>query len=89
MQELAPTRELLAKLARTKMPFGRYKDRFLADLPEHYVMWFARAGFPEGELGQMLALLYEIQLNGLEHLLDPLGKTIDPARRLLRAPENL
>jgi uncharacterized protein len=64
--------EFLVKLARTRMPFGKYKDRLLADLPEPYLVWFAREGFPPGELGQMLGILYEIKVNGLEYLLRPL-----------------
>lgn len=62
----------LRKLANWKMPFGRYAGRTLLDLPEPYVMWFSRRGFPEGELGELLRLLYEIKLNGLEKLLEPL-----------------
>lgn len=54
------------------MPFGKYKGWALIDLPEPYVVWFYKEGFPEGELGQLLGLLYEIKLNGLEHLIKPL-----------------
>lgn len=54
------------------MPYGKYKDRLLADLPGHYLMWFARKGFPEGKLGQLLALMHELDHNGLKSLLDPL-----------------
>ena len=54
------------------MPFGKYKDRYLLDLPEPYVVWFSQQGFPPGELGQLLGLLYEIKRNGLEQLLKPL-----------------
>lgn len=61
-------KEFLLRLARTPMPFGRYKGTLLVQLPETYVMWFARKGFPEGELGKMLATVYEIKLNGLEYL---------------------
>lgn len=60
----------LLKLARYKMPFGKYKDRLIIDLPEPYVVWFHRKGFPPGDLGDMLALVYEIKLNGLEYLFD-------------------
>lgn len=60
--------ELLAKLARTRMPFGRYAGQLLVDLPEPYVVWFRKQGFPRGRLGEMLALLYEIKANGLEPL---------------------
>ncbi len=62
----------LIKIANWKMPFGKYKGWALIDLPEPYVVWFYKEGFPEGELGQLLGLLYEIKLNGLEHLIRPL-----------------
>ena len=62
----------LLKIARMRMPFGRYKDRVLIDLPEPYVVWFSKAGFPPGELGRLLAQLYDIKLNGLEYLFEPL-----------------
>lgn len=64
--------EQLQKLAQFRMPFGKYKDRLLIDLPEPYVVWFANKGFPPGELGKMLAIVYEIKLNGLEYLFKPL-----------------
>jgi uncharacterized protein (DUF3820 family) len=54
------------------MPFGKYKGRFIADLPGHYLNWFARKGFPAGEIGRLLALLHELDHNGLRSLLDPL-----------------
>jgi len=52
------------------MPFGRHANRLLIDLPESYVIWFKEKGFPKGELGKMLGLVYEIKLNGLEYLFD-------------------
>ncbi len=64
----------LLKLARYRMPFGKYKGDLLIDLPEPYVVWFAKQGFPKGELGAMLGILYEIKLNGLEYLFEPLRK---------------
>jgi uncharacterized protein (DUF3820 family) len=64
----------LVKIANMKMPFGRFKGRALIDLPEPYVVWFRKQGFPEGELGRLLTQLYEIKLNGLEHLFWPLKK---------------
>jgi len=70
--DLSPDPEILIKLARTRMPFGRYKDRLLIDLPERYLVWFNRQGFPEGQLGDMLCMAYEIKLNGLEYLFKPL-----------------
>ena len=59
-------------LARTRMPFGKYKGTLLVDLPEPYVVWFSRKGFPAGQLGEMLKIVYEIKANGLEYLFDPL-----------------
>lgn len=56
------------------MPFGKYKGRVIADLPGNYLNWFAREGFPRGELGKLLALMHEIDHNGLGHLLDPLRR---------------
>ena len=64
--------EALMELAAAKMPFGRYAGRRLIDLPEPYVVWFARQGFPEGKLGDMLRTVYEIKVNGLEYLFNPL-----------------
>lgn len=64
--------EDLQKLLIMTMPFGKYKGRLLADLPGHYLNWFAREGFPKGELGRLLALMQEIDHNGLSALLDPL-----------------
>jgi len=62
----------LERLVSWTMPYGKYKGRRLADLPGHYLNWFARAGFPEGELGRLLALMQEIDHNGLRPLLGPL-----------------
>jgi uncharacterized protein len=64
--------QLIKDLANTPMPYGKYAGRMLVDIPEHYVVWMAGQGFPKGKLGQQLALLYEIKLNGLEGLLQPL-----------------
>ena len=63
---------LLQLLVTREMPYGKYKGRVLADLPGNYLAWFAREGFPRGELGQLLALMLEIDHNGLTHLLEPL-----------------
>jgi hypothetical protein len=70
----------LVKIANLRMPFGKYKDRVLLDLPEPYLVWFARKGFPEGEIGKLLRVLYEVKLNGLEAVLEPLRKP-DQRRR--------
>ena len=64
----------LIKLVTIKMPFGKYKDCLLADLPVSYLEWFARKGFPKGTLGVLLQTIFEIKLNGLEYLLLPLRK---------------
>ncbi len=66
--------ELLISLARSTMPFGKYQGRLLIDLPEPYVLWFADKGFPKGKLGQQMALLHTIKVNGLEKLLDPMRR---------------
>ena len=62
----------LKDLATMKMPFGKYQGTILINLPETYVVWFHTKGFPEGRLGHLLGLLYEIKLNGLEHLVHAL-----------------
>ena len=64
--------EYLLRLANARMPFGKYAGSLLIDLPEAYVVWFARKGYPEGEIGELLASLYTIKENGLESLLRPL-----------------
>ena len=64
--------EDLLKIARSRMPFGKYAGRYLMDLPENYVLWFSRKGFPDGDIGRLLSLLCEIQSNSLMSLLEPL-----------------
>ena len=66
---------LLAAINQT-MPFGRYKGRKLLDLPEPYLVWFHSNGFPKGKLGEQLALMYEVKLNGLEGMLRELQKNV-------------
>jgi hypothetical protein len=66
------SRQILRDLVSTKMPFGKFKGRLLCDLPEYYLVWFRRKGFPAGKLGVQLETMYEIRLNGLERILDPL-----------------
>jgi len=73
-KNMEPDKKLLIKLAHTKMPFGKYEGRFLIDLPEYYVVWYHNKGFPNGELGQQLALVYELKLNGLEELIRNIKK---------------
>ncbi len=64
--------ERLLKVVRMKMPFGKYSGRAISNLPEPYLVWFSQKGFPDGELGELMALALEIKINGLERLLDPL-----------------
>ncbi|HUW00650.1 MAG TPA: DUF3820 family protein [Gallionella sp.] len=66
--------QYLELLVTREMPYGKYKGRLIADLPGNYLNWFARKGFPHGELGQLLALMQELDHNGLSSLLDPLRK---------------
>ncbi|NMG69163.1 DUF3820 family protein [Parazoarcus communis] len=68
------TPELLELLVTREMPFGKYKGRLIADLPGHYLAWFAREGFPKGQLGQLLALMHELDHNDLRALVEPLRK---------------
>jgi uncharacterized protein len=67
-----PDGEVLLNLVRMKMPFGKYKGTLLCDLPVSYLEWFAKEGFPPGKLGMLLATIYEIKINGLTYLLQPL-----------------
>lgn len=76
-----PDFEVLVEIARMKMPFGRYQGTRLIDLPEPYVVWFKKKGFPRGRLGMLLATLYEIKANGLESLIAPLRDPSDPRFR--------
>ncbi|MDM1707429.1 DUF3820 family protein [Thiopseudomonas alkaliphila] len=62
----------LEKLVTRTMPYGKYQGRLIADLPGHYLNWFARTGFPKGEIGALLQLMHEIDHNGLNALLIPL-----------------
>lgn len=62
-------KQFLIDTANMKMPYGKYKGRYLIDLPEHYVVWYHAKGFPKGKLGMMLGLVYELKLNGLEDIL--------------------
>lgn len=66
--------EDLQRLVTLAMPYGKYKGRLIADLPGQYLNWFAREGFPSGEIGRLLALMQELDHNGLSSLLEPLRK---------------
>lgn len=70
--------EDLQRLVTTEMPFGKHKGTLLADLPGNYLNWFAREGFPNGDIGRLLALMHEIDHNGLSELLQPLRAAARP-----------
>jgi uncharacterized protein (DUF3820 family) len=70
--------EDLEKLVTREMPFGKYKGHLVADLPGSYLHWFARKGFPAGEIGRLLALMREIDHNGLKPMLEPLRRGRGP-----------
>ena len=72
--------DTLERLVRVQMPYGKYKGRLIADLPGNYLNWFAREGFPPGEIGRLLQLMQEIDHNGLKALLDPLRPARNPAK---------
>ena len=67
-------KQFLIDTANMKMPFGKYKGYFLNNLPEHYLVWYKNKGFPKGKLGQMFGLVYELQLNGLEDILNKIRR---------------
>ncbi|MET4081214.1 uncharacterized protein (DUF3820 family) [Pedobacter sp. UYP30] len=64
----------LKELVEMEMPFGKYKGKLICNLPEDYLLWFKGKGFPKGKLGDLMATMFEIRLNGLEYLLDPLKR---------------
>ena len=81
MQPLHLDSAQLEALLTTAMPYGKYQGQMLADLPGHYLNWFARVGFPKGTLGQRLALMHEIDQNGLRPMLRPL-RSLRPFGRM-------
>jgi hypothetical protein len=74
MEFAQPNPEALKQLVTMKMPFGKYKDTLLCDLPVSYLEWFQRKGFPDGKLGMLLETMFVIKTNGLMQLLEPLKK---------------
>ncbi len=71
---MQPDPQLLVQLVKMQMPFGKYKGTVLCNLPVSYLEWFNVKGFPDVKLGMLLRTIYEIKLNGLEYLLDPIKK---------------
>jgi uncharacterized protein (DUF3820 family) len=77
----------LVRLATFKMPFGKYTGTRLIDLPEPYVVWLCQQELPKGELGQLLSQLYEVKVNGLEYLFEPLKEsTVSPSLQESKSP---
>jgi uncharacterized protein len=74
MDNKKPNEEILIKLANYRMPYGRFADRLLLEIPEEYYIWFRNKGFPEGELGDFMSMMLELKTNGIEHVLVPLKK---------------
>lgn len=72
MNDLMPDGEILKKLVITRMPFGKYQNQLVCDLPVSYLEWFERKGFPPGKLGMLLQTMLVIRMNGLTALLNPL-----------------
>jgi len=65
-------KEILIDLVTKRMPYGKYKGTLICDIPEHYLIWMYRQGFPDGKLGIWLHTMYEIKLNGLDHIITTL-----------------
>jgi uncharacterized protein (DUF3820 family) len=65
-------KQQLIELIKMKMPFGKYKDHYLLELPEPYLVWFSKQGFPNGKLGEQLRIIHEIKTNGTEKELYPI-----------------
>jgi len=66
-------KELLLESLHYSMPFGKYKNTKICDLPIAYLEWFIQKNeLPKGKLGSLMALIYQIKLNGLEDILKQL-----------------
>lgn len=72
--EITPDYKKLIELAHYRMPIGKFKGRYLIDLPEPYLVWFRQKGFPQGKLGDLLRSMLEIKINGLETLIRRIQK---------------
>ncbi|MDT0642925.1 DUF3820 family protein [Zunongwangia sp. F363] len=72
--QIKPDHKALLELAHAKMYFGKYKDYYLSDIPEYYLVWYKQKGFPEGKLGQQMQQVYELKLNGMEGILRKIRK---------------
>jgi uncharacterized protein (DUF3820 family) len=65
-------RTFLIRLVKARMPYGRFQNRYITELPVSYLEWIHRNGYPSGNLGQYLSTMHEIKINGLDYLLDPI-----------------
>lgn len=70
----SPDPQVLIDLVKLRMPFGKYKNYLICDLPEHYLLWFKQKGYPKGKLGMLMETMLEIRINGLEQILTPIKK---------------
>lgn len=75
-------KEIFEGLVKTQMPYGKYKETLLCNIPMHYLEWMKRKGFPNGKLGVQLQTIYEIKLNGLEHLLEPIKQVLKQSNKI-------
>ncbi|EBM1966763.1 hypothetical protein DV693_05285 [Salmonella enterica] len=70
-------KEQLVEIANTVMPFGKYQGRRLIDLPEEYLLWFARKDqFSAGKLGELMQITLLIKTEGLTQLVQPLKRPL-------------
>lgn len=76
MMDQDAQRKHLIELVTTRMPFGKFKGKLICDLPEYYLVWYRGKGFPDGKIGMLLGSIYEIKLNGLEKVLEPIKKMV-------------
>ena len=69
MENVSPDPQVLIDIVKTKMPFGKYKDTLICDIPVYYLEWLKKKGFPPGKIGMMLSTTYEIKINGVGKIL--------------------
>jgi len=72
MDDVMLDKSLLLKILVTPIPFGKYQGRMIIDLPEAYLLWFQKEGFPKGEIGKLLQIALEIEVSGSKDLVKSL-----------------
>ncbi len=77
MNNFEPDKQILVDIVQVKMPFGKYAGRVIADLPEAYLLWFKKKGFPSGRLGVLMENAFEIRANGLSPILKELKQLLN------------